>query len=109
MSVGKPRRQDLVHRLAEKGLGRHEEGFRVRDVIIEEHAVAAQDEHPVWNGAKNGAVAFLALAQRLLGAVMVERGSGEVGGGLDEPELLPARPARRAAVHGESAEHLLLW
>ena len=97
-----------MHRLAEKGLGRHEEIFGVLDVTVEEHPVAAHDEHPVRNGAKNGAVSFLALAQRLLGPVMVDRGSGEVRCGLDEAELLAAGPARRVAVHRERAEHLLL-
>ena len=106
--VGERRRQDVAHRLAEKGLGRHEESFGVLDVTVEVHPIVAQDEHPVGNGAEDGAVSLLALAQRLLRPVMVDRGSGEVRGGLDEPELLAAGPARRVAVHRERAEHLLL-
>jgi hypothetical protein len=55
-----------------------------------------------------GAVAFLALAQRLLRPMMVDGGAGEIRGGLGESKLLARRSARRVTEHRERAEHLLL-
>ena len=77
-----------MDRFAVTGLGRREESVGVLDVTVEEHPIAAHDEHPVGTGAKDGGVSLLALAQRLLRPVMVDGSAGEVRGRLDEPELL---------------------
>jgi hypothetical protein len=53
-------------------------------------------------------IAGLAVAQRLVGAVLLDRDARDVGRRLDQPQLIVGRGVRFREVHREGAEHRAL-
>ena len=94
--------------LVEKCRRRHVQLRLVLDVVVEDDAVGRGHEHPVGNRPQNRLDARLAVPQRLVRALLLDRDSGDIGGGLDQPQLLVARRPRLPVIHRERPEHLPL-
>src|SRR4029434_7590908 len=82
------RRQYVPDRFAEEHLRCDQEIFWVLRMVVDEHALGVQDEHPVRYGAQDGATALLASAQGLHRSLVLDGYAGNVGGGFDEARFL---------------------
>ena len=78
---------------------------RVLGVKVEKHAVHGGQEHPVRNRPQDRLVARLAVAQRLMCALLLDRNPGKFGRGIDQAQVGFSWFARLGIVDGKRTQH----